>query len=161
MRKGMKIDLRVMSLRLLVVAIGGALWGCAENCSEVACAPAPVPLQVAVFDSIQVDTTFFIDSLGRSVDSSIHRLGYIHDATVRLQRVIGADTVDFETLAVSDASDSALYQRLTTIGLPSDTNFVITATRGTKWARAVGLRVKHVGGCCPYDVIGRYGLTLR
>jgi hypothetical protein len=62
---------------------------------------------------------------------------------------------------VSDASDSAVYQRTSTIGLPSDTNFVVTAARGTKSARVTGIRIKHVGGCCPYDVIGRFVLTLR
>lgn len=156
----MKIDRHSMRLWPLALAIGGALWGCVDNCSEVACAPAPVPLQVVVLDSIRVDTTFFIDSLGRSVDSTISRLGYIHDAAVTLQRVVGTDTTDFEPLPVSDTSDSAVYQRTTTIGLPSDTNFVITAARGTKSARVTGLRIKHVGGCCPYDVIGRFTLVL-
>ena len=145
---------------MLPLAVGGALWGCAENCSEVPCAPAPVPLQVVVLDSVKVDTVI-VDSLGRSVPTTISRLGYIHDATVMLQRVSGTDTTDFESLPVSDASDSAVYQRMSVIGLPADTNFVVTATRGIKYARVTGIRVRHVGGCCPYDVLGRYTLTLR
>lgn|GEM_PF-2119936 len=148
---------RHIGAALAIAGVMTLVAGCSDNCTGVDCGPVPPALQAVVLDTVQVDTVVYVDSLQQNVTMTIRRLGPVTDAVVTLAHVVGADTLDFDTL---DASGGE-YQRLTIAGLPSDSSFVLQARRGGKFARATDLKIRHVSGCCSYDVIGRYTLIVR
>ncbi|MEP7218567.1 MAG: hypothetical protein ABI876_06600 [Bacteroidota bacterium] len=149
---------------LVLFILGGS--GCKENCSGVACAPAPPLLQIHVLDSMRIDTVF-IDSLNRHIDSSVLRPRNVTDATVMLQQIDsthkqinGKDTVVHDTttfMTVPPSGDGYLLNSQD--GLHGG-GFLIRAERGTRYALQRADTIRGVEGCCPYTVIGAYNMTL-
>ncbi len=148
---------RMLPLILACIAVA-ALWaGCADPCADVVCGPAPIPLQVTVYDTVTVDTQLVVvrgvplDTV--RVDTQLVVTRPTVDALVTLRNA--ADTTAFDTLDV--AGDR--FQRLDLAGLPS-VPFMIRVERGARQTTQYDVAVKTVEGCCGYSVAGYYKLTL-
>ncbi len=133
------------------------LHGCGDNCGDVVCGPVPPALVISVIDTLSVDTTLVMNQAGTplSVDTTIVVRRPTTDAIVRLLRVDGGDTTAFETLAI----DGAYFMRYTAGGLPA-APFLIVAMRGERGDTVRDVRVREVGGCCSYQVVGRFDIFL-
>jgi hypothetical protein len=156
------IYLRPLHVVVLAAVTALMLAACSDHCTDVACAPAPPPLTVIVNDTVTIDTTVLVSYTNPvrvdTVDTTLVKVRAISDAEVILQRVIGADTVTFDTVRPQGAG-SVEFTLLTVDNLP-DTTFQVRATRGTRTAVRSGLKLEQVEGCCPYPVVGRYALQL-
>lgn len=126
--------LRLFAVAMLVLTATGCNN---DNCVDLQCAPAPPPLAILVKDS--ATSTRFVP-----------------DAQVTLWRVNGADTVVFDTLAMS--SDSS-YVLADAAGLPSN-SFFARAMRGQRCGKQMGLQLRLVEGCCGYPIVGRFTVVL-
>lgn len=131
--------------------------GCSDNCTDVACGPAPPMLQVEVRDTFSFATRLPRTPGGiDTVDTVVTEIRPTIDALVTLRRIDGSDTVAFDTLMPSGDTS---YIRNDAAGLPNNP-FIVTAMRNERRASAVNLSVRQVEGCCPYSVVGFYRLVL-
>lgn len=127
-------------------------YGCKDGCEDVLCAPAPPLLTVAVQDTITIVNVVSADSVDtvvvtrRTPDARVSIHGFSSGVTGPVLDAIpfGSDTMFF-------------YNDLSR--LQADT-FALVAVRGNRADTVVGLSLKHVEGCCPFDVIGHYTISL-
>lgn len=145
---------RIAALLLLVAPLS---TGCGDSCGDIACLPAPTPLEVVVFDTVSVRTTIRRmegnDSI--DVDTTVVRRLSTTQATVTIMRDSATVLLPVGTLTPSDT----IYQELDIARIP-DGQFQIQAARGGRAVLSNRLTIQHVAGCCPYSIVGRYSLTL-
>ncbi|HVZ40024.1 MAG TPA: hypothetical protein VHI13_12160 [Candidatus Kapabacteria bacterium] len=150
---------RISILVTVLILMFAAVTGCADRCAGVMCSPAPTPLQVVVGDTISVDTQIVVLRGTPPADTTVDTVLVFQrptaQAVVTLWRVQGVDTVAFDTLR----RDGYSYYRQDVSGLPAP-SFIVRAERGTRHVSQSNLTVRHVDGCCPYDVVGYYTLAL-
>ncbi len=141
----------------LLIAIAG-LHGCQEdNCVGVSCGPVPIPLEVAVRDTVGVDTTVQVTRGGNLVivDTTLIRRRFVADASVRLLRAAAGDTTFFDSIPYTGASHTR-----TSIAGMSGNFFLLVATRGNRSDTVRDVSLREVGGCCPYPIVGRFEMDL-
>lgn len=150
---------RIPILLTVFVLMFATVTGCANRCAGVDCAPAPPPLQVVVSDTISVDTQIVVLRGTPAIDTTVDTVLVFQRptaaATVTLWNVQGNDTVVVDTLR----REGFTYNRDDLSGLPA-LPMIVRADRGTRFVKQANLLVRHVDGCCPYDVIGFYTLVL-
>jgi hypothetical protein len=134
---------------------------CADKCTGVECGPAPPVLQVAVSDTVRVDTTLYRQRADIAVIDTVDTTLVVtrpvtEGVIVTLQQVSGTDTLAFDTVRTT-SSDT--FIKTDVAGLPA-TEFLIRADRNGRHAFYGGLKLQQVEGCCSYPVVGFYRMTL-
>ena len=149
--------MRMLRSAALVVLLAPFSNGCGDSCGDIACLPAPIPLEVIVSDTISVRTTIRrlegTDSI--DVDTTEIRRAATTAATVSIITENGTTRDTLGTLQLSDT----LYHELDLARIP-DGEFRLLATRGERGFLSSPLLKQHVGGCCPYSIVGRFTLSL-
>jgi hypothetical protein len=144
-------------LVMMLPALALQIAACGDSCGDVACLPAPTPLEVIVYDTVSVPTTITrlegTDTI--TVDTTVVRIAATTDAVVTL--VTGADTLytAVDTLVRSDT----LYAESDLSRIPSG-YFRIRSARGARQYISELRKVEHVAGCCPFSIVGRFRYSL-
>lgn len=144
---------------VVLLSVLPGLNGCKEGCTDVECAPAPPLLSLQVLDSASVATFVPVldsvtgDTLGFR-DTVVVRTIPVSEAMVTLHTVAsGIVGSPFDTIPASVADTLYIYDNRSR--LPA-AGFAVVATRGDRADTLQGLTVKHIEGCCGYDVVGYY-----
>lgn len=144
---------------VVLLSVLPGLNGCKEGCTDVECAPAPPLLSLQVLDSASVATSVPVldsitgDTLGFR-DTVVVRTIPVSEAVVTLHTISsGLAGAAFDTIPASVADTLYIYDNRSR--LPA-AGFAVVATRGERADTLQGLTVKHIEGCCGYDVVGYY-----
>ena len=145
---------RIAALLLLAATVSTS---CGDSCGDIACLPAPTPLEVVVIDTVMVPITIRrlegTDSI--DVDTTVLRRYSTTAATVTIVVDSASIRIPVDTLTVADT----IYQELNIDRIP-DGQFQVRAVRNGRQVVSNRLTIQHVAGCCPYSIVGRYTLTL-
>lgn len=138
------------------------LNGCKEGCTDVNCAPAPPLLTVLVRDTItELVPGRGVDTLtGDSIDvvDTVEFIRPTTDVLLTLHPLVsGVAGAPFDTVRSITSDTVFLYDDRSRI--PSG-EFALVAARGSRADTITALLLKHVDGCCGYDVVGSYAFTL-
>ena len=133
------------------------LTGCGDSCGDIACLPAPTPLEVIVYDTLSVPTTIrrLEDTDSIDVDTVIVRTVATTDAIVTLATGLDSTLTTVDTLERSDT----LHFESDLSRIPTGL-FRIVSQRGGRRVVSDLRQIQKVEGCCPYSMVGRFGFTL-
>jgi hypothetical protein len=149
--------MRYLLSTVLLVILAPFSTGCGDSCGDIACLPAPPPLQVVVYDTLSVDTTIRrlegTDSI--DVDTVIEKKAPTTDAVVTLATGLDSVLTTVDTLSRSDT----LYSENDLSKIPGGL-FRIVAVRGSRQFISTLRKLEQVEGCCPYAIVGQFTFTL-